>query len=168
LFYSPIKFFIFSVNASSPCTVVQTFFQSYFLASQGIANTVVNITINEAAGYKRIEKLNLYLQYHNSISDCKATAFASGVAELLNMDVTIVEAYLANSSTPVPPPLSCVKGSVSSISNLISTSNNQFNATVDASTPPPNCEPFYSQFKTFSNVWFNYINSLQAFATSKQ
>ena len=137
------------------------------MAAQGIANTVVNISIEDAAAFKSIGSLSLFLEHHVNISVCGASAFASGIAELLNINVTVVIEYLANSSTPVPPPLSCVKGSVTSISNLVETSNNQFNATVVASPPPPNCEPFYTQFKTFSNIWYNYINSLQAFATSK-
>lgn len=102
------------------------------MASQGFANNIVNISINNAAAFKNIGHLDLYLQHHNNIVECGATAFSSGIAELLDIDETVVQAYLANSSTPVPPPLSCVKGSVTSISNLIDTSNNQFNATVDA------------------------------------
>ncbi|CAG9797369.1 unnamed protein product [Chironomus riparius] len=155
-----------TINENTPCSEVQTFFQTYFLAGQGIANKIVNISLEDAAGFKSIGRLNLYLEHHVNISACGAIAFSNGIAELLNMDVTIVNEYLANSSTPVPPPLSCVKGSVTSISNLINTSNNQFNATVVASPPPPNCEPFYTKFKTFSNIWYNYINSLQAFVTN--
>jgi hypothetical protein len=90
------------------------------------------------------------------------------MAELLNMDVSIINAYNDNQSISVPPPLSCVSGAVTSLSNLANTAVNQFNNSVVIASPPPSCEPLFSQFRVFANIWYNYVNELVNFATSKE
>lgn len=90
------------------------------------------------------------------------------MAELLHIDVSIVNAYNANQSITVPPPLSCVSGAVTSLSNLANTAVNQFNSSVVISSPPSTCEPFFTEFRVFANIWYNYVNQLVNSATSKE
>ncbi|CAG9807512.1 unnamed protein product [Chironomus riparius] len=154
------------ITASTNCTETRNYVQIYYLAIQNLANEAVDISVAQAALFNTIGQLPLYINYYNALAKCQADSYANGIAELLHMDVSIINAYIADQSITVPPPLSCVAGAVTSLQNLANAAVNQFNSNVVISSPPPSCEPFFTQFRVFANIWYNYVNELVNFATN--
>jgi len=83
------------------------------------------------------------------------------------MNSTIVSAYFANQSISVPPPLSCIKGLVDSAINTVDSGFGNINNTINTPSPSPNCNPFYTEFKTFATIWYKQVTKIRNYATSK-
>lgn len=107
------------------------------------------------------------MDYITAIRPCGADTLSKTIAEILNVNVSIVNELLTNSSISVPPPLSCVKGLITSFSDALYSTYNLINNTVANPSTPPNCEPFNGQFVTFERFWYKYLNELRDYATSK-
>ena len=83
------------------------------------------------------------------------------------MNSTILSAYFANQSISVPPPLSCIKGLVDSAVNTVDSGFGNINNTIITSSPSANCNPFYTEFKTFATIWYKQVTKIRNYATSK-
>ena len=86
---------------------------------------------------------------------------ADSYVEFYNVNSTIVDAFIANLSIPLPAPISCVRGLLTSQIESINSTYNSINNSITNPSVPSSCEPFYSDFKAFKNKWFQYVDQLR-------
>lgn len=77
------------------------------------------------------------------------------------MDPSIISAFIQNQSISVPPPLNCTKAIVTSLLQGFAYNIANIDNNVNNSVVPPRCEPFFSDFKAFKDVWFQYVDQLR-------
>lgn len=83
------------------------------------------------------------------------------IVEFYNVNLTLANAFYDNQSISVPPPLSCAKGLITAQIQGLNTTFGNITNNLSNTSVPSSCEPFYSNFKAFKNVWFQYVDQLR-------
>lgn len=98
---------------------------------------------------------------------CNRENIINAVAEIYNMNTSVILDYLANTTQPAPYVLSCISETLDNINDandfinrLNDTVNNGSNNTID-------CSDIQDKFLKFSTVWTTYVNGLQSILSSK-
>jgi hypothetical protein len=138
----------------------------YFGSSFQIANTAANIAIDGASGFASIGLVHIFSNQIELSKVCLVNLLTTSKADFLNMDRNIISAFIANTSIAVPKPLSCIQGTFTAQINTINSLFTKIDNNITNPSPSLNCEPLFSDFKSFEIIWVNYINRLRDYATS--
>jgi hypothetical protein len=87
--------------------------------------------------------------------------------EFYNMNSSIINSFIQNSSVPVPAPLNCPKGLAFSLVQIINYNVAIIESNLNITSPSPKCESLYNEFKAFKDTWFLYVNELRHNTISK-
>ncbi|KAL7040068.1 hypothetical protein ACKWTF_000248 [Chironomus riparius] len=149
------------INESTPCPTVVQIQSQYFANAATIVTSGINVATIASAAFASVGLSSLFLNLIDSSKICTFKITADSYVEFYNVNSTIVDAFIANQSTPLPAPISCVRGIlISQIESINSTYNNINNSIANPSIPS-RCEPFYSDFRAFKIKWFQYIDQLR-------
>jgi len=119
-----------------------------------------------AAGFASIGLLHLAIIQSDLTKTCASNLLINRNAAFLNMNQSIISAFASNTSISVPSPLSCIQDLIVFQIDNLDLIYIEFNNTLNNPSPSSNCEPFFSNFKSFETIWLNYINRLRDHATS--
>lgn len=127
---------------------------------------LMNSFVVAAAGFESIGLLHLAIIQTDLTKTCSSKLLINRNAEFLNMNQSIISAFAANTSISVPPPLSCIQDLIVFQIENLDMIFIDLNNTLNNLSPSLNCEPFFRNFKSFENIWINYINRLREYTTS--
>ncbi|CAG9797219.1 unnamed protein product [Chironomus riparius] len=150
------------INETTPCPIVVQMQSQNLVNANLISSIEVNAAITASSVFASIGLSSLYIDQNNLFrQSCGSNLVIDNFAEFYNMDPAIISAFIQNQTISVPPPLNCTKSIVTSLIQGFDYNIANINNSLNNTSVPSSCEPFYSDFKAFKDIWFQYVDQLR-------